>query len=239
MPVYQAPQSDAQRLDALRAIHTTSPQDRAAGKPRIDLATETAVGTQFTQFETAFLALNQKLGQRAREVSEKDLALARLQTYLRDFWEVARRRNVRMGYPVYVLNFFGLSQDGMTPKPTQETEWVTWARQAIQGDGSAETAGHLAMSNPSAAELQDVLDDYLAQADDIAPTDGVYNDAQNAIAALRPQVDVLIQEVIDQLRFNLRKEDGPGQRRVMRLYGAYFRLLPGEEPEEEMGGEAG
>lgn len=41
----------------------------------------------------------------------------------------------------------------------------------------------------------------------------------------------------DQLRFALRKLDGPSQRRIMRSYGAYFRPLPGETPEEGTGGE--
>ena len=232
MPVYQAPQSDAQRLDALRATHSTSPQDRAAGKPLIDQATEDAVAALLTQYETAFLALDGKLRDRAREVSEKDLALASLQTHLRDFWEIARRRNIRLNYPVDVLNFFGLPQDGMSPKLTQEAEWITAAQRAIRGDADAVGAGYPAMSNPSAAELQIALTAYQTQASDIAPADRGYDDAQAAVATLRPQADELIQETIDQLRFSLRKEDGPSQRRVMRSYGAVFRTLPGETPEE-------
>ena len=78
---------------------------------------------------------------------------------------------------------------------------------------------------------------YPTQAGDIAPADRGYDDAQAAVAALRPQADELIQETIDQLRFSLRKMDGPSQRRVMRSYGAVFRPLPGETPEEGTEGE--
>lgn len=237
MPVYQAPQSDAQRLDALRAITATGPQDIAAGKTYVDQDTLDAVATRLAQFETAYFALSSKLSGRAREVSEKDLALTKLQTYVRDFWDVMRRRNTRMEYPVSVLNFFGLPQDGLSPKPTQEKEWITWAELAVKGDTEAVTAGYPAMSNPTAAEVQTILTAYQTQAADIAPADRAYDDAQAAVAALRPQTDELIQDVMDQLRFALRKLDGPSQRRIMRSYGAYFRPLPGEVVEEETGGE--
>ncbi len=47
------------------------------------------------------------------------------------------------------------------------------------------------------------------------------------------QADELIQEVIEQLRFVFRRLDGPSHRRIMRSYGAFFRMLPGEKPEGE------
>ena len=58
--------------------------------------------------------------------------------------------------------------------------------------------------------------------------DRAYDEAQEAVAALRGQADELIAEVMDELRFNLRRKDAPSQRRVMRTYGANFSYLKGE-----------
>ncbi len=121
MPVYQAPQSDAQRLDALRAITVTGPKDQAAGKNYLAKTTLEDAVALLTQYEAAFLALDSKLRARAHEVNEKAVALTTLQTTLRDFWEGTRRRNLRKNYPIDVLNFFGLPQDGLRKN---FREWV-------------------------------------------------------------------------------------------------------------------
>jgi hypothetical protein len=57
---------------------------------------------------------------------------------------------------------------------------------------------------------------------------GAGAEAQKAVAALRPRADELIGDVMDDLRYNLRKLDPPTQRRIMRTYGATFVALPGE-----------
>lgn len=99
------------------------------------------------------------------------------------------------------------------------------------------------MVNPSAAQLQAVLAATMSEAEDVAMADRAYDEAQEAVVALRPQADKLIEDVMAELRFNLRKKDPPSQRRIMRTYGARFRYLEGEpvdlddEPaEEEEGG---
>ena len=89
------------------------------------------------------------------------------------------------------------------------------------------------MCNPSAAELQAVLDTARSEFDDVAMADREYDKAQEEIERLRPQADDLIQDVFAELRFNLRKKDDASQRRIMRTYGAEFRYLKGE-PEDKV-----
>jgi hypothetical protein len=50
---------------------------------------------------------------------------------------------------------------------------------------------------------------------------------------LRAKADELISDVIDDLRYFLRKKDEPSQRRIMRSYGVTFKSLQ-DEPEDEM-----
>jgi hypothetical protein len=53
------------------------------------------------------------------------------------------------------------------------------------------------------------------------------------VKELRAKADELISDVIDDLRYFLRKKDEPSQRRIIRSYGVTFKYLKGE-PEEEI-----
>jgi hypothetical protein len=63
---------------------------------------------------------------------------------------------------------------------------------------------------------------------EVASADRGYDEAQAAVASMRARADELADEVLADLRFNLRKLDGPSQRRVMRTYGARYGYLEGE-----------
>lgn len=56
----------------------------------------------------------------------------------------------------------------------------------------------------------------------------VQDDACKADADLPPAVAAIIQDIADQLRFNLRKEEASNQRVLMRRYSATFRYLKDE-----------
>ena len=66
------------------------------------------------------------------------------------------------------------------------------------------------------------------EAADVIPADAAHDRAQEAIDALRAQTDEIIADVIEELRFHLRKEEPASQRRVMRTYGTKFAYQPGE-----------
>ncbi len=102
----------------------------------------------------------------------------------------------------------------------------------MQGDAEAVAAGYPPMANPSAAELQAVLETARSEVGDVAVADRAYDQAQAAVAALRAEADDWVAEVMGQLRLHLRRQEPPSQRRIMRTYGARFRYLPGE-PEDE------
>jgi hypothetical protein len=116
----------------------------------------------------------------------------------------------------------------VVPKPATQEEWLTLAAQVVKGDEVAVAAGYPATANPSAAEIEAILAAARSESDDVAVADRAYDEAQEEAAALRPQADDLIVEVVAELRFNLRKKDAPSQRRIMRTYGARYRYLAGE-----------
>ncbi len=109
---------------------------------------------------------------------------------------------------------------------------MTIAAHVVKGDAVAVAAGYPAMINPSAAELETMLDAAQSESNDVAMADRTYDAAQEAVAALRVRADELIAEVVAELRFNLRKKDAPSMRRVMSTYGAAFGYLKGEPVDE-------
>ena len=236
MPDYVAPRSDADRLLYLKSTLDMGRKDRQAGLACVDQATLDTVEGLIVKFDPAYLALNAKLGQRVKETEGKTNALADLQTIVRDFWEVSKRMVARKKLSSALLAYYGLAQDGSVPKSAAETSWLDFAASLVKGDADAVAAGYPAMSNPSAAEVAAQL--VLAQAEfnQVGTTDRAYDTAQEAVSTLRPQADALIQEVMEQLRFNLRKKDEASQRRIMRTYGAKFTYASGETPDEDAGG---
>lgn len=236
MAVYVVPQGDAARLFFLKATLDMGRKDRQAGLAYVDQATLDAVEGLIAKFDPAYLALNAKLGQRVKETEGKTNALADLQTVVRDFWEVSKRMVARKKLSSALLAYYGLAQDGSVPKSAAETSWLDFAASLVKGDADAVAAGYPAMSNPSAAEVAAQLVLTQAEFNQVGTTDRAYDTAQEAVSTLRPQADALIQDVMDQLRFNLRKKDEASQRRIMRTYGAKFTYASGETPDEDAGG---
>ncbi len=227
MPKYQAPTSDASRLSFLQtAVKTATGAD--AGKNYVTAATITAVQAFVPQFAPAATGIAGLLAHRVQDVAQREAARATLDTCLSDFWEVLKRRVHRKGEPAAVLAFYKLPADGSVPAVNTFADLTTMAAEVIAGDAQAVAAGHPAMANPDAAELQAALTAANAVAGNVPTSDRAYDDAQKAIAALRPRADELIGDVMDDLRNSLRKTDYPSQRRVMRTYGATFTPLPGE-----------
>lgn len=231
MPQYQSPRSHTSRLLFLIRTSLTGATDIAAGRNYISAATLAAVNSKKTAYGTALAALPALSSDRSKEVRESNAAAAVVQVYVRDLWEVLKRRAARLGQPAEVLQFYGLPLDGTVPILTTNDQWLQAAQTCVNGDASAVLAGYPAMANPSAAELATVLAAATTESIDVADADREYDLALAAADALVPEVDEVIEDVMAELRFNLRKLDFPSQRRIQRSYGASFRTLPGEPSE--------
>ena len=177
--------------------------------------------------------INASKSNRSKEIRESSEAFSMMTTTTRDMWEVLRRRVNRINEPAEVLTYYELPLDGLTPKPTSNAEWYALAASMIDGDAKAVAAGYTAMQNPSALDLREALEKARKEKSDISQADREYDEAQEGLEDLRAKADELISDVIDDLRYFLRKKDVPSQRRIMRTYGVTFKYLRGE-PEDEM-----
>lgn len=232
MPVYAAPGSDLARLAFLKTAAVTAARDILAGNLFVTQPTIDAMVAFLPQLETNVTAVTQKLSGRAKEIREKNEAADQVATCVRDMWEVVKRRVRRLNQPAEVLTYYQLPLSGETPKLYTADEWIVMGQQLVAGDAQAVAAGYPAMVNPSATDLNTLVQEAQTEKDDVAIADREYDQAQEAMAALRVQADEMISEVMAQLRYVLRRLDASSQRRIMRTYGAEFTYLEGEPPDE-------
>lgn len=178
----------------------------------------------------------EKLGDRTKEVREQNDVLEKFEMTLRHLWRSLMQRVTRLNEPVEVLTYYGLPHDGTIPNPTTRKGWITLATKVVKGDEKAVSKSYEAIVNPSAQDLQTLLDTIKSEMKDVAKADRVYDEAQEIVAEHRPEADEFISEVMSELRFNLRQKDRSSRRRIMRSYGAHYRYLKGEtmEGEEEI-----
>ena len=168
------------------------------------------------------------LGARVSETAESNEALEKLKMYISHLWISIHNRAQRLALPAGVLNYYGLTSDGSRPSPSGRDAWLQLAEQVVRGDAQAVAAGYTAVAEPSAAELQAILNSAIAEANDVVAADRTYDKAQATLATFRPKADELIMEVRDVILFATRRMDAPSQRRILRTYGARYRYLPGE-----------
>ncbi|HEX2936254.1 MAG TPA: hypothetical protein VHO72_12950 [Bacteroidales bacterium] len=231
MPLLTKPTSDAARIGLLNATVKTGKSDVSKGKKYLSDETLKQASDTANQFSNLLKAETGKLAARSKEVREKNQALIALDAALRDTWEVIKRRVFRKNEPAEVLTYYQLPLDGTVPKLISEKEIFTLADRVIAGDKKAAAAGYDAAVCPSAEELQQMLDAARKESEDVAQSDRDYDDSHKLIAPLRTKADELINDIIAELQYNLRKLDPSNARRIMRSYGITFQYAKGE-PED-------
>lgn len=170
----------------------------------------------------------------SKETREKNEALAKLETYCRDFWKVLKRRLHRNNEPAELLTYYNLSLSGEIPGWVNPSEWLIIAQNIIVGDKKAGEKGYPQMQNPSTQELQVVLESAKKEVGDITAADRIYDEAQDSLKIERSAADDIINLLQAELRLTLRKESPSGQRRIMRTYGFTYKYAQGEPVEEEI-----
>ena len=233
MSKYEAPFSDDQRLNFLKRCSVTAASDQAAGRVYLAAATSTSLPPFITQFEATLRAVPDKQSLYTQEVDERLLAAEHLKVYARDFREGLQRRVYRENLPAAVLEKYSLQQDGSVVEPASFDGWVGFSDKLVSGEALAVAAGFEAMSNPTAAQLGVVLAKARTESVDVAEADRELGVAQQQLATVRAAADTLIHDIVEDLRYNLRKLEASTQRRIMRTYGVQFRYLPGETPDPE------
>jgi len=113
--------------------------------------------------------------------------------------------------------------------PSETFEFV---KQFVAGDEESGKLGNPRIACPTAQEIKDKYDIAKKENDDVVAADRAYGQVQTELSSLRVAADDLINDIMADLRHSLRKLDGPSQHRIMMTYGARYKFLPGEPPED-------
>lgn len=221
MAMYRSLTGDTERITFLLQTAAIAPQDFAAGHPYIRRDTLDAVNALLPTFQAAVQAAHNRLSARVDATRAQAAAFARLRNCIRAFWAGLHRRAHWLGCPE-VIPFYGFAAQEPLPRIHGRAHWLTMAAQAIEGDAAAAAAGYPAMVNPSAAELQPLLESARSCIEAVAQADRAYQEAQQAVAALRPRANELIVLTVLDLRYYLSRFEASERRRIMRSYGARF-----------------
>ncbi len=219
---YQKPRNDDARLAFLEQSMAQAAQDEASGRYYLNPVTVTAVQSFIPNFKAAQLTRHMREAEKKLAVQNATGAVVKLQEHMKDMWSNILRRVRRDELAASVMSYYELPASGRFPKLIKRGEIVAVAERMVQGDAAAQAAGYPATSNPSAAELQVSLDTAVAALAQRVAIYTAFDEARQALAALRQQADRLIDDMADELRFALRREDASYRRSVMRAYGAQF-----------------
>lgn len=237
MPYFKPPRSDLKRLAFLQRAAQTGNDDLLSSLNYLSETTVDTLTDQANLIANAYQMIAARLGERMAVVDECEVRLKYLQTRLRDLWEMLRRRTRRDGEPVSVLGYYQLPGDGSKPNPGSRDAWISLAEAVIAGEAEAISAGFPPADLPSIAQVQVALMALRQSTADLQMADRALDLAQANIAALRPNADAAINQVMDELRYNLRHLEASSQRRIARTYGAEYGYRSGEQedpPEEPL-----
>lgn len=221
---YEAPRSDARRLQTLAQVVTVAAQDALEGRAYIRQDVLAAAITLQGQMEEALDALSDKLAARMQTVAAKDQAIQQLEWHIRDAWESIRRRIRRQGLAASLIVYYGLNESGEAPTGISQSSWLSYGQDVLAGDNEAFAAGFERLREPNQEEIQLAYDAAHRAYNAVPMADRAYDLAQAAVAALRPQVDQTLSDVVRDMRYNLSiaRQDKESERRVMRSYGFTF-----------------
>ena len=233
MPKYVAPNSDPTRSTFMAKAVQTATDDAAVGGTTLLPAPLLAdLTTHYDAFKAASRAAKTALGNRKAETAESAAAMATLRMYISHLWTAVVHRALRESHPARIFDYYGLNSDGTQPTLNTRREQLLMAETVIVGDAEAVAAGYAPIIAPSAAELQVVYDAAMAQVGDVPQADRAYDEAQAAVAALRPESDRLIKAVRAAILYGTYEMDTASQRRVLRNYGARYYYAPSEKVDD-------
>lgn len=240
MPRIQTPGSDEGRAFILTKAISVGPGDIGRGLHYIDNDLIAAIGSfvldqsgppTIPGYSTLVDDVTKARAKWLKESGEAQTAWEELEVYLRDFFEVLKRRTARKKHDASVLAYFKLAEDGSLPVLSNREALEIVANNIVKGDADAVAAGFPAMANPSAAEVSEALTKAKTESSEVTPVVRTLEAAQRAVQAVRGRAIELVDDLIATLRYNTRKMEPGAARDIMRSYGVSFEYDAGETPD--------
>ncbi len=223
MPTIVYPGNDVHRHDFITTAYATDALDQQVGSAYVMGATRNNLHTLHSKFNALITERTSSTGVRRQEVLEKNESLTKLRTYCLHGLASVKNRVERLDEPVSVLANYGIGATGTNPVLSLSSALTTVADQIIAGDAKTVEAGFPAMVNPTAEEIAAINEIAKKEIVDVASADRIVDSAEEELAQVRADVDLLIRDIVSDLNYNLRRSDDASRRRVMRSYGVKFK----------------
>ncbi len=224
MPVVAKVQNDKSRVGLLSTTEDfVTKISTSGGEIHISQRSVNLASSLIPGYREMILQVNSEKENRGREIEERNVAVKKCDTYNRHFFSALKNRVSREELPLSILSLYGLPTSGIIPHARTASDIVEITKSLISADAEAVVKGYEAMANPSAAQLEAVLQEAEKEMNDAVDSDSKVNSKESQLADIRDEADELISEIIAELRFNLRREEEVDQRRIMRSYGVKFK----------------
>lgn len=233
MPNIIIPRSNEELIRFFETATRVATEDRLAEKFYTDADWITQASDFVEDFKTRVRNLTTAQRNRAQQIEERRVKVAKLEVYVRDYLNGFKRMVYREGLPISLFAFYDLPESGEIPLLSNTNEVISWAEKIVKGNADAVAATYPAMSNPTAAQVATVLAEANAEIDDVSAVERHLDVALDEIEAQRATGYALAQDAEQQLNFQLRKLTSPDRRRIMRTYGFAYTYAEGETPDPE------
>ncbi len=171
---------------------------------------------------------------KAEQVEKHNKEIGNLTQGISHFHSGVTNRNQRLGLPPSSLSMFGMPGDrGGLAQVRIRKNAVQYAHDCIDGDAISVKKGQDPMVNPSAEDIQALLDTAQEAITNLSNAERDYVKVQERITELRWQVGTLRNDILGEFRKTLRNKTQTRQRRIMRRYGFSFTSSPGSGEEED------
>lgn len=233
MPIRRLPRTDEERASALNMG-----KKRRDNVPAAELVLTPSTVSRLDLAQPEFL---QRLTSRGVALAAQAAATAsinpernRLRMFISHFFQgfnngVARGVFDASQRAYYLLD---VSSDSV-PALDSDEKLNTWAQRLLTGEAERVAIGLTPMAMPSAAEVEVVFDTFTLAANGQANLKTAYDNAQEAVAAMRGDVDSLIVRMWNEIEAAHSEDDAPSKRRKSRPWGVVYISSPGEGTEME------
>ena len=233
MPIRRLPRTDEERASALNMG-----KNRSTNVPASDMILSAST---ITRLDVAQPEFNQRLTARGVALANQAAATAsinpernRLRMFISHFFQgfnngVARGVFDASQRAYYLLD---VSSDSVPPLDSDE-KLNTWGQRLLAGETERMAVGLTPMAMPSAAEVQMVFEAFTLAANGQANLKTAYDNTQEAVAAMRGDVDSLILRMWNEVETAYSEDDAPSKRRKSRKWGVVYISSPGEGTEKE------
>ena len=216
------PNSDVTRKIALDAGKTKK-DNTAPGDVVITANTITRLDTTQPLFEQKMQERGNALQAQSDATALKNAAQGKAKMFISHYIQTFNNGADREVFPTSHRAFYQLDvNSNSVPQMDTEAEVTLWGDRLVDGDAERTTAGGAAMSMPAIADVTTEFDLFKTLNAEQSTAKDAYDNAQEAVSDMRPEVDSLILRMWNEVETAFDDEPIESKRRKAREWGVVY-----------------